>query len=468
MPADWVPIPLNTKLFQNVQETALTRAFAAVENCFPTEADGISRFPGLAEFATLPNDFSRVYLHDYRNDLMATTAAGRTFRIDKQGRVEDRTGVTITGGMRHTFAKTDSGMLVAAGAQIVEFNGETTKILSEEAPLASHVAVVDNFVLANEVASGRFYHSGAGAYNKWDPLDTFAASGSPDEISALIVTPFREVLVAGPNSIEQFERLPSGDPPFFRRWSVGEGLFAPYTFCFEDNTAWGISEKFELARYSGQTQQSTSDDIGRTLDAIEDWEDAWAQPLQVLGQKFILLQVPNAVNPYGSKGLTFLYDYRQQKWSTLYGWDAEKNLPARWPGWSVYKLWGRVFVGGEGKIYELTPNTYYQGGNLSRMLFRTAHFSELGEMRIDQLRMRFRRGLGTYTSKSKISVRANRDNKGFGSWVRRDFGLRGEREMVIHFGNFGCAHTWQFEVQITDDVPVEIVKMEAQITRLGY
>lgn len=468
MAADWVPIPLNTKLFTNVQETALTRAFAGVENCFPTEADGISRFPGLSQFATIANDNSRVYLYDYRGDLLATTAAGRFYRINKAGVVEDRTGVTITGGMRHTHAKTDVGVVVAGGAQIIEFNGETTKFLSDNAPLASHVGVVDNFVLANEVASGRFYHSEAGAYGRWNPLDTFAASGSPDEVSALFVTPFREVLAAGPESIEQFERLPSGDPPFFRRWSVGEGIYAPYTFCFADNTTWGISQKYELARFSGQTQQSTSDDIGRTLDAIDDWTDAWAQPLEIVGQKFILLQVPQAMTPYGTKGLTFLYDYRQQKWSTLYGWDANHNIPKRWPGWSVRKLWGRVFVGGEGKIYELTTNSYYNGGELSRMLFRTAHFSELGEMRIDALRIRFRRGLGTYSAQSKVSIRANRDNKGFGSWVRRGFGLAGQREMVVQFGGFGCAHTWQFEVMVTDDVPAEITKVEAQVTRLGY
>lgn len=472
MSSEWKPIPLNTKLFTNVQETALTRAFAAVENCFPTEADGISRFPGLRDFATIPNDNSRVYLHDFRGDLMATTAAGRTYRITKDGTVEDRTGVAISGGLRHVHANTDQSMIVAAGSKPVTYNGDVTKILSDDAPEASHVTVVDNFVMANEINTGRFFHCTAGAYDKWDPLNTFSASGSPDNITALMVTPFREVLAAGAESIEQFERLPSGDPPFFRRWSVGEGIYAPYTLCFADNTAWAISQRLELARFSGQTQQSTSDDIGRTLDNADymhlDWTDAWAEPLDVIGQKFILVQLPNTLNIYGTKGLTLIYDYRQQKWSTLFGWDADAGMPSRWPGWSIHNLWTRRFVGGEGKIYELTDKNYYHGDQLSRMLFRTAHFSELGEVRIDALRMRFRRGLGTYSAESKVSLRVNRDEKGFGSWVRRGFGLRGQREMIVEFGNFGSAHTWQFEVMVTDNVPVEIVKLEAITTPLGH
>jgi hypothetical protein len=39
--------------------------------------------------------------------------------------------------------------------------------------------------------------------------------------------------------------------------------------------------------------------------------------------------------------------------------------------------------------------------------------------------------------------------------------------MWIEFGGFGCAQTWQFEVEVTDNCEVEIVKMQTQLTPLG-
>lgn len=466
MPAAWTAIPLDAKWFSNVQETSLTKAHAAVENCFLTEANGVSRFPGLKNFVNLPGE-ERVFLHDFRDDLIAVTGAGRMYRMDKDGNVEDVTQVPISGGRRPTFTETDEYLAVAAGGPIIAFDGQKTTVLSENAPLASHLGSVDNYLLAAEINSDRFQYSNAGAPRQWSSLDTFAASGSPDPVNALLVTDFREVIVGGPRSIEQYERLTTGDPPFFRRWSVGGGILAPYTMIFEDNAVWAVNQKYEFSRYSGQTGKSVSDDIGRSLEKVDDWTDAWATSLLIEGQKFILLAIPHATNPYGTKGLTLLLDYRQSKWLSLYGWITSDGIPARWPGWSYRPLWKRHFVGGEGKIFELTDSTYWHAGEKARMLIRTAPMSELGSVRIDAIRMRLKRGIGTNTAESYIRLRAARDGKPFGNWVRKGFGKAGQRDMYIEFGGFGCATVWQFEIEVTDDCDTQLVKMDAQITQLG-
>lgn len=466
MPGKWIPIPLDSKLFLNVHEAVLTRAHAAVENSFVNEAGGHSRFPGLKDFSDL-GGAARVYMAEWRGDLIAVTNQGKVYRLDKAGNPTRVQGVPVSGGRRVVFAKTDDELLMAAGGPIIRYAGDKTELFSKDAPNSTHVAFIDGFVVASEVDSGRFQHSSAGNFRTWSALDTFAASGSPDNINSLIVTPFRELLVCGEESIEQFERLPSGDPPFFRRWSVGEGIFAPHTLVFADNAAWGINRKFEFVRFSGQVTQPTSDDIGRSLEAIDDWTDAWAEVIQVIGNKFILLQAPFATNVYGTKGATFLYDFRQQKWGSLYGWDSVTGLPARWPGWSYLSLWGRHFVGGEGRIYELTTDTFWHAGTPARMLGRTAHLSELGEIRIDNLRARLRRGAGTNTSEAIFSIRCRRDSKEWSNWKRKGLGRRGETDMFVEFGGMGAAHTWQWEWVITDDCPVELVKLDAQVTALG-
>lgn len=469
--AQWIDFPLNTKVFENVPPEAALRAHAALENGFVTEAGGISRFPGLSEFVSLGGR-PRVYLaeHDFRGDMIAATETGRVYRINKAGQAQDVTGTPITGGKRVIFSETTDQVLMAAGGPVIQFNGVTTKPLADSAPIATHVAYLDGYAVANEKDSPFWQHSSPGAFSSWDPLDIFSASGFPDRANSMIVTPYGELLIGGPQSIEQYERLPSGDPPFFRRWFNGEGIFAPYTLGFADNAVYFINSDKELIRLSGQTGAPLSDDIGRKLETIpdEDWTDAWATEVRVLGQKFILLAMPNALNPYGSRGLVYLYDYRQQKWCSLYGWDAAAGRPARWPGWSVSQIWGRRFVGGEGRIYELTTDTYHHAGTVARMLLRTAHLSELGEIRIDALRARIKRGTGNYSDAAQISIRANPDNLGFGKWSRQSFGRRGQRDMHVEFGNFGFGTSWQLEIEVTDDTPAELVKLQAQITQTGF
>ena len=469
--ADWVDVPIDTKLFQNIEEEQLTRAFAALENSFVNEAGGMTRFPGIKPFVTLPNK-RRVYIHDWRGDMMAVAGA-QLFRIDEAGTIETIPGAPISGSGRVLFSKTPDALLMAAGKQIVRFAGIETEILSEDAPDATHVTSLDGFVIANEVGTGRFAHSNAGNSRKWDALDIFAANAKPDNVTTIITTDFRELIVAGPDSIEQYERLSSGTIPFFRRWAVGEGIKVPYSVLFTDNATWAVNSAKEFVRLSGQSSLPQSDDIGLQLEKVDDWTDAWVggypnKPLNIIGQKFIVLQIPNATNPYGTKGLTFLYDYRADKWGTLYGWDATLSLPARWPVWSHWPVFDKMYVGGDnGKIGELTDDTYQNFSDLQRMLGRTAFLSELGEIRIDDLKMRVKRGVGTNVTDPEITLRVNRDNRGFGRWKTKGLGKAGQRHMTPHFGTLGIADTWQFEWVITDDAPVEISYIQALVTPVG-
>ena len=461
----WQDLPLDQPLFRNVDDDAVIGFQLGIENGYTTELGGHSRFPGMVPFAELADE-GRVYLHDWNQNLIAVTSRGRIYSIDRQGNVRDRTGALVAGGRRVIFAKTDREITMAAGGSIVRLRSAESELLSKDAPQASHVAFVDRFLLAAEINSGRFFHSKAGLYDEWDPLDTFAADGDPDNINALMVTPFREVMVTGRNSIEQFEPSQSGAVPFFRRWSVGEGVAAPYCMLFADNAMWVVNKLFEFARASGQVAVSESGPIQRLLESVDDWSDAWIggfpdKPLHILGQKFILLQIPNATNPYGEKGITLLFDYRNRRWSELYGWSTENGVATRWPGWSHWSLWGRTFVGGEGRVYELREDNYDIAGERQRWLVRTGHMATNTEVMVKALRLRIKRGEGGNGQTPSIAVRCRRDQREFGPWIRRSLGRPGQRTPIIEFGGFGIAHTFQFEISCEDNAAVEL--MNAQI-----
>lgn len=466
-----VTLPLDSKLFLNVAETALKQAAAALENVVVTEAKGLRRFPGLVDFATL-GDMGRVYLNDWRGDLIASTSFGRLYRVSEDGSIGDVTGVPLSGGGRTIFAKTDDELLFAAGGPILSFAGIATQILSPDAPHSTHVGFIDGYTLAIEPHSGRFYHTAPGISTSWNPLDVFTAEGKPDDLNSMLVTQFREVLMCGEDSVEQFERTVSGDRPFFRRWASGDGVAFPYTLTEADQGVWAVNKKREFIRFTGQTSRPQSDDIGMSLALVDDWTDAWGAALLIEGQKYVLLQAPNATTPYIGKGLTFLLDYRAHRWHSLYGWDARLAKPDRWPGWSVWPMWGRVFVGGEGRIYELRGDAYSHAGAMQRALYRSAHFdaptilkSEMAE--ISNINVRVRRGVGPVQGKAPIiGMRIRKDNRVWTKWARRSLGLAGDGDMYLQFGAFGQCATFQFEIDITDAAAFEITELRAELMQV--
>lgn len=472
MPEEWSPLPIDKGLFANLEEDAVIGWQTAVENSFANELGGHTRFPGLRLFTDL-GGVARVYLHEFDGDLIAGTSNGHVFRITRTGVATDVTELPVSGGRRMVFAQTDRELLMAAGGPIVRLRNRVTELLSDNAPLAAFVGWMDNFTLAVEINSGRLFHSNVGAPDIWDPLDTFSADGNPDNINSMIITPFREILLGGQNSVEQFERNQAGgDPPFFRRWSIGDGVKLPYCLLFADNAMWTINLLSEWVRFAGQSSTTVSNEIGLLLEKIDDWTDAWMggypdSPLNAVGQKFMLLQAPHATNPYGTKGVTLIYDYRGQKFFALYGF--RNGLPSRWPGWSHWRLWDRTFVGGEGKIYELTDESYLNGEEAQRWMVRTSHMATTSpEVWIKDFRLRVVRGSGGNTSAPNIRVRCSRDGKAFGPWVNRSLGKAGTRTQFIEFGGFGIAGTFQWEISATDDCKISLVKAEIKPEPVGH
>lgn len=472
MAQEWKPLPLDKPFFANLDQDAIVGAQTAIENGFINEKGGHTRFPGLIERVDF-GDNSRVYLNDLNGDLVAANSKGQIYRINRAYQATNVTGVPTSGGRRTIFAKTDRELLMASGGPIVRYRADKTELLSANAPLATHVGWIDGYTIATEMNSGRFFNSGANTPDQWNPLDTFSASGNPDNINSMLITPFRELMLGGVNSVEQFERLPTGTVPFFRRWAVGDGVKFPYVLLFADNAMWTVNNLTELVRFSGQLSTAASADIGKLLESVDDWTDAFLggypdRPLHIIGQKFMLLQIPNATNAYGTKGITLLFDYRNKRFSNIFGWDNKNGVPTRYPAWSHWTLWNKVFVGGEGKIYELSQDVYNNGGTLQRWLVRTAHIAEHHQIIVSDLRLRLTRGRGTSDTEATIRVRCSRDGRPFGPWITRGLGKAGDRVPFKNFGNFGNGNTFMFEISSSDDCRIDLISGEVLTEDIGH
>jgi len=475
---DWLDLPLNQPLFANLDQDAVVGHQTAIENGFINELGGHTRFPGLETFCELDDD-GRVYLSDFDGDLLAGTSQGKVYRVAQNAAVTNVTGTPVPGGRRMIFAKDNQEAFMAAGGQIVRLRSPKTEVLSKNAPLSTHIGVINGYVVAVAINSQLWYYSNPGYPDQWPPLNTGSADSSPDNASAFMITDLGDLMFGGISAIEQWERVPSGNTPFYRRWSMGDGMKVPYAMLFADSSTWTINRRNQFVRIQGQIGRSESNDIQLILDTIDNWTDTWIggfpnNPCHVIGQQFFIIQMPYATNPYGTKGMTLLYDYRGKRWSMLYGWDQKAGAPTRWPGWSHWRLWDQVFVGGEGKIYRLTTDTYSNDGALQRWLTRTSHIAEGNQVQIKDFRLQLKRGaggsgaVGTSPPAANIRVRASRDGRPFGPWIQRDLGVAGDRIQFKNYGSFGTGTTFMFEIMCADDTPLNLVKAQIKAVKIGH
>jgi hypothetical protein len=288
----------------------------------------------------------------------------------------------------------------------------------------------------------------------------------------MLITPFNQVILSSVTSLEQWELNPGALEAFYQRWSMGGGISEPGTLCFADNACWGLNEKHEFTRMSGQIIQSVGDDIEMEIENryalgnLESLSKAWAAPCYIKGQKFIIFQSPEATNVYGTKGFTAVFDIRRGQFIEIYGWDPNSGVPDLWPGRSVFQMWGKTFVGGTGKIYQLDPAAYQNDGQVQRAYLRSAIFNSAGTLRVNGIKLTMKRGTGTYTTDPYIMLRSNPDNKGWSNWQKRELGKTGAAQISVEFGEQGVADGWQFEIAMTDNAPFELRQMQLDGVKL--
>jgi hypothetical protein len=367
------------------------------------------------------------------------------------------------------FEAGEDRLLMAAGGPIIELIGDRTVRLSAQAPETTHVSYIDGYLLAIERWSNRFQHTPPGEPETWNAIDVFAANAKAFPVHAMLVTPYRELLLAGPKHIEQFERLPNGDQPFSRRWSTGQGVAYPYTLVTDDTGTYGINPKHEFVRFAGQVSQEQGQNVGMLLANIDDWTDAWAGSVSVDGEPHVVLQAPMATNAHGTKGVTLLLALQNRRWSFLYGFDRDTSAVTRYPAWSFVPAWGRTFVGVPGGIAVMDGLAYENLGQPAPFVIRSGHIDKFGPSRIDEMRIRMKRGVGRRTDRAPlVGLRVNRDQQGFDQWQWEPLGVEGQTHTIVQFGPQGVANTWQFEIRVTDPVAVEFVSQEIRVERMRF
>lgn len=374
------------------------------------------------------------------------------------------TKVYVVGGgvpVAATFT-TSSGLSVA---------GPTNKGVSTVANMpttVTHAAYLDSYALMNSVGANYFQFSNVTDVSTWTASDLASAAGSEDNITALVVFN-RRIYLFGRQSIEIWEN--DGVTPFSRVSGgfIEGGTIAPYSVVTANQSVFWLDATRRFATFSGSDVSYLTSPFDKELSSLPFVRDAQGYSCFINGDIFIFWDFPSAQKTYCVKlrgdNLT---------WSQVGKWNGDAFLGSSVTGWTSVPEAGITLCYDKlrGTLYALNPDSRIDGptGVPLRFARVTGHldFGTHKRKLAKSMLIRLKRGRGTSTS-TPYAVLRWRDN-GEGPWTGErhiDLGRQGEKEITAKLPRMGVFRTRQFELAVTDSVPVNIVSAEMDLEVLG-
>jgi hypothetical protein len=169
-----------------------------------------------------------------------------------------------------------------------------------------------------------------------------------------------------------------------------------------------------------------------------------------------------------------VYDYKNDDWSEWGYWNSTKAEYEPWIGECVEYVpaWNLHLVGSrkDGKIYKMSTSYYDDDGNTMRTARRTGYIDHdtLARKKCTSLTLKFKKGAGqTSGGTPYVMIKWRDDGKSTWSnehWV--SLGKIGETEFITTLHRLGIYRSRQYEIAVTDAVPLVIVDAEAEVDLL--
>jgi len=457
----WIPLPVIGGEYKNVDEKALSNLGASLFDGYLDETNALNMRPGLRAFLDLATGRPIDGFYWWATQgVLVVVSDGHVFKVtDKQGTVVDVTDDELQKNVRPTFAEVMGNLYMANGGKIVKLTptGDTTYLADVDAPTTvSHVATLDQYLIANEIGTGRLHYSRPAEPDNWDG-EWVTAESNPDRVFS-VLTFVGEIYLAGPQSHEVW--VNDGATPFVpaRNAFTGRGWAAPYSVAWVDDTIFGLDEDRQVIRLQGRSPLVLSKGLNRYLQEFANVADARADSFVFAGRPFYMLSFP-------TEGKTLVLDTSvgdPQGWAEWSRYNTATGTHEQWIGNCVTycDTWGLTLVGDRrtGKIWIMDSDTFLDGDEKIRTYRRSGHIDHgsLGRKRSQALRIR----LKTRVPGGTLSVRW-RDN-GSETWSNPrliSLGSAKDQVCIRQINRLGSYYTRQWEFAISD-APALIVGME--------
>ena len=256
------------------------------------------------------------------------------------------------------------------------------------------VDIVDNYFVYNNPGTQQW-----GSSDFLSPISPQLSyglkDGSPDDLVSLIVD-HREIYLLGENSSEVWTDVGAVPFPFQRipGTSTQHGIASVFSVSRLGNSFAYVSRNIrgqgQIVQMNGYTPVRISTHAVENTLQNQYIDDAIAWTYQLEGHEIYVVSFPTL-------DLTWCYDVTTQMWHKWL-WIDSNNVYHRHRGNCSALFQNMVIVGDHenGKLYELSKETYTDDGNEIRRLRRAPHLvSDLQRQYFDEFQIQFQPGVGT-------------------------------------------------------------------------
>lgn len=460
-----VPFPINEVPFKNVDSTSLSQINDSLLNGFIDELQKTNKRPGFTLKLRLGTGSAVDGLYWWENrSIYIAVSAGRTFKIiNAVGDFVELTGDLLEDGVQPTFTDNGDILVIANSKRMVTTNATTltTYIADADAPTeVTHVAFIDQWLLANEVGTGRFrFADFINAPTVWFAFDVFTAESNPDNIIGLYVNK-RIIHLFGTQSTEFW--FSDGISPFSRLQgtTIQRGAMSPYCTVSVNEELYFFDNRRRLTKLIGQTPQILNTSFDKFIQNFDDITDTRAEYVTKDGKNWVLFHFPD-------ENKTLMYDIQGNYWAEWNNYDLVNNSTGRFLGaaYSYARLFNQHVFGSwkSDEIFIMDSDSYSDDDDQIRFSKITGHIDYNTPDRRKtsyRLTMRLKTGTGIGlggNSQPQARLRWRDDgNSVWGNFRNIPLQVLGDREFVIQTRNLGSYYTRQWELQMYEDVPFVI------------
>lgn len=472
---EWVPVPLITQPYESVDDVAVTDFNAAIIDMIPLRVGDkthLIKRPGLLEHVDVLTEagIDGLYWFD-RQRVVIAVSEGRVWKItDANGTKEELTGSTDLLSNSHvTFASDATRVVMANGGKMVHSDLSTlTTMADTDAPdQVSHVATVDQYLLANDASTGRVSYSDLNDLTGWQALSFFSAESKYDDVVA-IGEGFREIIALGRETVEFW--VNDGQNPFSRIQGSAQpfGTEAPHSLALVGSTWIWLDHQRRLVTMQGRNVVPVSTPYDRVIQRYSAVDNAIGYAVSFEGMPLYVLTFPT-VNE------TLVYNYMTQEWHKWGSWVSSSGVYQRFRGASYCyaRAWNQHLIGDHstGKIYRMSRSAFTDNNTPIRSLLRTGHIHHGSHMtkRSDVFRLHCKRGVGSATVPDPRLILRRRINNGqaWGMERPKSLGMAGDHTPYIDWRSNGIYRSCQSELIHSDNSDLVIMGAEEMITPLG-
>lgn len=478
MPTAKIPFALPSS--QNVSEAGLKSKSAFLIDGFVDEDGNDVKRPGSAWRVTVGSgDYVDGIFYWPNTDRLYVAAGGGILTYDKSGSAVDLKGSTpLNIGRRCSFTTDGTYIFVANGGYIQYSDGiaappSTFAVLSDpDAPeLVDKIGYLDSYILAFSTNGNKFYWSEVGDSLNWSALNFASAAANPDIIVSMLIRQ-REILLFGRKILEIWEN--DGQTPFSRIpggvHEVGcAALDSPINV--KDGTVFWLDNDKHFTMFKGGVVQRLYTAYDKDVANMTTVSDCRTSLLYVDGREFILFD-------FHTSQRTFVHHYKTDFWYEWGSWDSQAGNYKPYLYWEILAVtaWNRIYGGhrystrlscisSDYKVDEdlaiQVPGQAGEGEEI-RIARRTGQISHdtSKDKRNEELRITVNRGETVTSSEPFLMLRWKDNNTTWSEEERHSLGSAGDRNIVVETQRTGIYATRQWELSVTDSVPVSFVDME--------